>query len=358
MKMERTLTVSEMMETGKKIYDKLVDLQSKNLFLMRISNNFAPKRYCGLLECSSAQIKETASSFWKAMEQMDKNEPLILWGAGLCHEICTEVLDEYGMTGSRKICDSRFETIQEVNGNKVHSPESIFSTYQGEKIIVSSLYTDYVLPTLIAHGITEDNILTPMCMDIMTQYFDDMIEIGEDEVFLDCGGYDGYTSFRFAELSNSKYQKIYIAEPDEKNISIMENSSDFSALNAEILPVAVWHKKEILHFKSGNLQSSKVDTEGDSSINADSLDHLFSDKSLADLPTFIKMDIEGSELNALKGAEKIILKRKPKLAISVYHKPEDIIEICDYLMCLVPEYKFYLRHYSTGLDETVLYAIL
>lgn len=72
MKMEHTLPVSEMMEIGKKIYDKLADLQSKNLFLMRISNNFAPKKYGGLLECSSEQIKETVASFWKALEKVKK----------------------------------------------------------------------------------------------------------------------------------------------------------------------------------------------------------------------------------------------------------------------------------------------
>lgn len=356
--MENTLTVSEMMGIGKKIYDKLNDLQSKKLFLMRISNNFPPKRYCGLLESSSTQIKEIARIFMTALEEMDKNEPLIIWGAGFCNDICMEVLDEYGLTGSRKICDTRYDTIQEIGGYKVYSPEFICSTYAGEKIIIASFFTDLVVSILKDQGIPKENILIPMNLDVSTQYFDEMIEFQEDEVFVDCGGYDGYTSLHFAELSKGKYKKIYIAEPDEKNVNIMLNNSNFPSLNAEIIPVAVWHQKEILRFSSGQLDCSKVDSAGDLCLNADSLDNFFSDKSVEDVPTFIKMDIEGSELNALKGAEEIILKRKPKLAISVYHKPEDIIEIANYLMCLVPEYRFYLRHYSTYLDETVLYAIL
>ena len=69
------------------------------------------------------------------------------------------------------------------------------------------------------------------------------------------------------------------------------------------------------------------------------------------------MDIEGAELMALQGAEKIIRKYKPKLAVCVYHKPEDIIEILKYTLELNPEYKIHLRHYSNYFWETVMYAV-
>ena len=71
----------------------------------------------------------------------------------------------------------------------------------------------------------------------------------------------------------------------------------------------------------------------------------------------IKMDIEGSELEALKGAERTIKKFKHGLAICVYHKPEDIIEIPSKILELNPDYKLYLCHYSYVDTETVLYAI-
>lgn len=60
--------------------------------------------------------------------------------------------------------------------------------------------------------------------------------------------------------------------------------------------------------------------------------------------------------NAILGAEHIISIYKPRLAISIYHKPKDIIEIPILLKELVPEYKFAIRHYSTNAYETVLYA--
>ena len=69
------------------------------------------------------------------------------------------------------------------------------------------------------------------------------------------------------------------------------------------------------------------------------------------------MDIEGAELEALKGAEETIKRYRPKLAICVYHKPEDIVEIPKYILNINPDYKLYLRHYSDNAGETVLYAI-
>lgn len=70
------------------------------------------------------------------------------------------------------------------------------------------------------------------------------------------------------------------------------------------------------------------------------------------------MDIEGSELEALKGAVHTIQRDKPKLAICIYHKPEDMTEIPLYIKSLVPEYKLYVRHHSNCCTETVLYAVM
>jgi len=73
--------------------------------------------------------------------------------------------------------------------------------------------------------------------------------------------------------------------------------------------------------------------------------------------TFIKMDIEGAELNALKGSKDTIMKYRPKLAICLYHKPEDIWEIPAYIIQLRNDYKFYIRHYNLWGSGSILYAI-
>lgn len=74
-------------------------------------------------------------------------------------------------------------------------------------------------------------------------------------------------------------------------------------------------------------------------------------------PDFIKMDIEGSELPALKGGIYTIKKFRPQLAISIYHSDKDFIEIPLYLKNNLENYEFKIGHYAPDIYETVLYAI-
>lgn len=76
----------------------------------------------------------------------------------------------------------------------------------------------------------------------------------------------------------------------------------------------------------------------------------------SDNVTFIKMDIEGAEMEALEGAQKTIERCKPKLAISIYHKEDDLWEIPYYILKKYPWYKIYIRHYALTTNETVMYA--
>lgn len=87
-------------------------------------------------------------------------------------------------------------------------------------------------------------------------------------------------------------------------------------------------------------------------IEVDTIDNIVEEKV-----TFIKMDVEGAELEALQGASKTIIKNKPTLAICVYHKREDLITIPQYIKELVPEYKLYLRGHFIYASELVLYAV-
>ena len=71
---------------------------------------------------------------------------------------------------------------------------------------------------------------------------------------------------------------------------------------------------------------------------------------------YIKLDVEGAELAAIKGGIKSIAKFKPKMAISLYHKPNDLFEILIFLKQHFPFYKFYIEHYTIDFGETVLYC--
>lgn len=190
------------------------------------------------------------------------------------------------------------------------------------------------------------------------QYFEpNIIEFKEDEVFIDAGALDLGTSTRFAKLceDNNVNFKIYAFEPDrisyKKCKDVLSNTS-FPSL--KLYNLGLWHENTTLYFSEQGDGSSRImQQEMPVSAKVVSLDSCITDKV-----TFIKMDIEGAELNALKGSREIIKKYKPRLAVSVYHKNQDLIEIPLYIKELVPEYKLYIRHYSNAAIETVLYAVV
>ena len=71
---------------------------------------------------------------------------------------------------------------------------------------------------------------------------------------------------------------------------------------------------------------------------------------------YIKLDVEGSELAALKGASATIRKFSPKLGVSLYHRPNDIFELPLYIKENHPNYKIYVGHYTIHNEETVMYC--
>lgn len=186
------------------------------------------------------------------------------------------------------------------------------------------------------------------------QYFEkDLIKLCENEVFIDCGAYDGDTAISFIEaLKEQKvgtYDSIISFEPDEENFRKM------CARNIDkhvCLKKGVSDKTGRMSFDSADA-SGVITSDGKSFVEIDTIDHVLGDKKA----TFIKMDIEGAELDALKGAKHIIQKYKPVLAICIYHKKCDLFEIPEYIGTLVPEYNFYIRAYCDNCNELVLYAV-
>ena len=118
----------------------------------------------------------------------------------------------------------------------------------------------------------------------------------------------------------------------------------------------VWENKTVLSFQSGNALSSRlVEQSSDTvTIELDSIDNILQGGKA----TFIKMDVEGAELKALQGAAGTIRAWHPLLAISLYHKPEDLLTIPQYIQSLSADYHFYLRgHHPELAFELVLYAV-
>jgi FkbM family methyltransferase len=123
--------------------------------------------------------------------------------------------------------------------------------------------------------------------------------------------------------------------------------------NVIFIEKACYSKKSTVCFTSGFTSSAITDKEGGVMIETETIDNVVGN----DKATYIKMDIEGAELDALKGSRNTILRCRPKLAVCVYHKEEDLITIPQYILSLHNNYSLYLRHYGTISTEVVLYAV-
>lgn len=189
------------------------------------------------------------------------------------------------------------------------------------------------------------------------QYFQkDIFGPVEDEVFVDGGAYVGDTVDNFIRYFAGGYKKIYAWEPDEYNFTALKNNTK-KLSSIVCVPCGLWDEKTELCFRSNGSDGAKIvgETEQETiRVPVDTIDNVCSD----DKVTFIKMDIEGSEMKALEGAINVIKRDKPRLAICIYHKPEDLYEIPFWIKQTVPEYKLYIRHHSEGTHETVVYATL
>lgn len=186
------------------------------------------------------------------------------------------------------------------------------------------------------------------------QYFvKDVVPLSDEEVFVDCGAYDGDTMKEFIKATKGSYKSIVCFEPVEEYHKRLEKRGAGKQVTA--IRAGVYKTSTTLQFNAEGGKGSSITTSAEHTVSIPV-------RAIDDVPeckdaTFIKMDVEGSELDALKGARQTILSNKPKLAICIYHMQRDFIEIPKYIHNLVPEYKLYVRHHSFSINETVLYAI-
>ena len=195
------------------------------------------------------------------------------------------------------------------------------------------------------------NLLAHTCEQ--NQYFPetDIFEISENEVFVDAGAFDGDTIQRFIELTNGKFKKIYAFEPDKSNYNKILNKS--YGERVKVFNGGLYDTTKEIAFSGDKGGCSKVEECGKEIITVYQFDSI---EEIEEKVSFIKMDIEGSERKALEGMKETICRDKPKLAICIYHKYEDLWEIPLYIKELVPEYRLFIRNYTTYLDEIVIYA--
>ena len=209
-------------------------------------------------------------------------------------------------------------------------------------------------------------------------------ENNNDFVFLDLGAYDGDTLEMFMKVTKGNFNKIISFEPTPELFKILEQKTaqlkhtyNWNDGQIECIRKGIGERNETVEFfiydeyLSSEQWSDKFNMSGNSkdtffpaqrekarSINVEivSLDNYLENIDIKKI-TMIKADIEGAELSMLKGAYKTIKKDMPALAISIYHKSNDICEIPIYIKKHFPEYNLFMRHHSNGEAELVLYCI-
>ncbi|MBE5871393.1 MAG: FkbM family methyltransferase [Lachnospiraceae bacterium] len=352
----------------KEINEKLMDSESKRVFASRILYSMTgDKTYLRSLGAEfERRIREDDAwiKFLGILKEAEQTTGVVLYGAGAFGEKILRMSPEINW----KCVIDKNSTRDSLGDVPVESVTGYLSKNGIEHIVISSKrHFEDMREFLLAQGVSGDRIVDGTILYDLTegrQYFDleALPHSDEKEVFLDVGCCDGMSSIQFLKWCQGNGY-CYCFEPDRKNISLVKNNMEaknISNIDYSLIPKGAWKEDGTLSFVATGNGSSHIDGVygGKAAIETESIDVTKIDNVVGERPiTFIKMDIEGAELNALRGAEKVICRWKPKLAICIYHKTEDIWEIPDYILRLRPDYRFYLRHYSFDGSETVLYAV-
>jgi FkbM family methyltransferase len=189
-----------------------------------------------------------------------------------------------------------------------------------------------------------------------TIYFPrDLCRLVDSEVFVDCGAYDGDSLESFLQQSCGTFRSIFSFEPDPQNfVRLAGRVAKLPQRDCIKLHQAAvgWHTGTV-HFSASGDESSCVGVIGKSVVDCVALD-----EALASVePTYIKMDIEGAELDAIAGASELIRSYSPVLAICSYHRQDHVWQIPLLIRSLNPNYRFFLRPHLAEVWDLVCYAI-
>jgi FkbM family methyltransferase len=207
-----------------------------------------------------------------------------------------------------------------------------------------------VLLDLVRYRLTANTqLMQDYTIRVRDQYFEPFLGL-HSEVFVDAGGFDGDTTEEFCRRYPD-YRKVHLFEPSQHNMRAakarLADHRDI-AFHAEGLSDQVGS----LTFNAEDGSASAVTSGAGEEVQMTTLDI-----AVAEPVSFIKMDLEGWELTALAGCEQHIQDDRPKLAIAVYHRASDFRTVWRYARSIHPDYKVYLRHYTQGWSETVMFFV-
>lgn len=352
------------MQKNKEFMKALEDELSRKVYQSRVE--YSETGNVGVLEdMISFSIRRRSEwvDLLEMLSEVSTNNKLFLYGAGIWGNIL------YQETKTRVKWDAiidKYPQNSRIQRKDVFSLRWLKSVYAGEYIVVSS-YKNMasIVKDLTLIGIPEEKIINAgkaiFALTEQSIYFDlePKYYQGLTGIFIDGGCFDGLNAKTYLEMTKD-ISKAICFEPDRRNISKIQDNLKNNNNRYSIVDKALWSEEGVLGIlEQGNVASSvfKLETNRVSDditmVKATTIDATVQEQVVS----MIKLDIEGAELEALKGAKQTIIRDKPLLAISIYHKKEDIYTIPEYIMELDLGYHFYLRHYSFSDYDTVLYAV-
>lgn len=203
---------------------------------------------------------------------------------------------------------------------------------------------------IVKFRLIDDSIEVPT-LSQENQYFEPGIYLPDDKAaFVDCGAFNGISMQTFLKINGNKFEHYYGFEPDKYNFQMLKHYvsglPDELKNKADIYESAVYDKcgKDMLYSLDG--PGSFMADIGNEEVETVTIDKVLN-KNKA---TYIKMNIEGSELKALKGAENTVKEFKPMLAVAGYHKTWDLWEVPIIIKTFREDYKINLRSYMNHLS--------
>lgn len=190
-------------------------------------------------------------------------------------------------------------------------------------------------------------------------YFPDVLRLRPDEVFVDCGAFDGDTVLSYAAACAGRYGTIIAIEPDPGNFEKL--SGRLAPLDrARALNAAVGAARGSIPFVASGALSSHAASAGAQGIETGgpvvNVDVITLDE-LQPRPTYVKMDIEGFEREALAGGRDLLSGGATAFAVTLYHRMSDLWQIPLYIHQCAPDLRLFLRHYAEDWAETICYAV-
>ncbi|MGN6422525.1 MAG: FkbM family methyltransferase [Asticcacaulis sp.] len=229
----------------------------------------------------------------------------------------------------------------------------IFAEHAAVSDVFSDADSRRTLDALMLYRLTWDQAwLDAVRMPENSIYFaEGLLPIGDDEVLVDGGAYDGDTARAFAARTGGRYRHIHAFELDPDNARRFAEKSG-GMPNVTLHACGLWDGPARVNLKGEIDLGRRIDSSLPGEHRLEALDDL----DIGPV-TLIKLDIEGAEANALRGAQKTIMRYRPNMAICAYHKPDDLSVLTAALRDLPGDYRLKLRHHSPILFDSVIYAL-